>query len=132
MKLTAEQKAKRLKVKEAIAALDGQFCEWIIGVTAEVEPEIELAPGEPLPDWDSWPDPIPPELVYCAKPALYRRKEPGVLARYGRVRLLCPYHAQFETVAAIQAEEKRQYAALDKANACTRAQIIAIRDGVAA
>jgi hypothetical protein len=113
--MTAEQKAKRLKVKEAIAALDGRFCEWILAI-----PDMDDADAN---------DTLP-VAVYCDKPAWYRRKVPGVAGRHGYIILLCPYHAQFQTVKAFSAERERDSKrfAGDK----TRAEIIAIRDGVAA
>jgi hypothetical protein len=98
MKLTAEQKAKRLKVKETIAALDGERCDWVLGVDDT------------------------PSLVFCGKPAW----QTGRGRHFADLR--CPYHASLKTAKAREAERARFASVEGK----SRAEIIAIRDGVAA
>jgi hypothetical protein len=107
MKRTAEQKAKRIRVKEVQAALDGQFCRWLLALPDISDDDDDDAPF--------------PEPVYCDKPG-WQKTPTG--------ELLCPYHASFKTLKAVRAERTRQGKKFKHGD--PRAKIIAIRDGVAA
>lgn len=110
MKLTAEQKAKRLRVREVKEVLDGKLlghCEWPLAYD-----DCEQA-------------------VYCDQPAFEKHDRVRIpIALCGALR--CFYHAKQRTPRAQQAEfnrNLRKFRSFPRSRK-SRAEIIAVRDSL--
>jgi hypothetical protein len=121
MKLTAEQKAKRLLVKfqkriviaETIAALEGHRCCWILAIDNNSQPVLCERPA-----WS------PPTLLNNLNVPYFNPGQPPYF--------YCLGHACTETWETRMGQIRRDYRKYGKRKSKSRAEIIAIRDGVAA